>query len=85
MPFSVGNIASLICLECDKQVGVIRIMREKRVKQQRNHGSASKFPMTDSRGCVVLIDRSRIADRRLNNLVLEEIEVEEVHLKKVNL
>ena len=60
-------------------------MREKRVKQQRHYGSAIKFPMTDSRGCIVLIDRSRIADRRLNSLVLEELEAEEVHLKQVDI
>jgi hypothetical protein len=33
---------------------------------------------------VVLFDRSRIADRRLNDLVLKELGVNRVKLKRVN-
>jgi hypothetical protein len=51
-------------------------MKEKRVRQRRNYGPANKFPMTDTAGCVVPFDRSRIADRRLNNLVLKDLKVE---------
>jgi len=57
---------------------------EKRTRQRRTYGAASKFPFTDNRGCVVLFDRSRIADRRLNDLVLKELGVNRVKLKRVN-
>ena len=59
-------------------------MAEKRTRQRRTYGAAGKFPFTDSRGCVVLLDRSRIADRRLNDLVLKELSVNRVNLKRVN-
>ena len=59
-------------------------MAEKRIRQRRSYGTASKFPFTDSNGCVVPFDRSRIADRRLNNLVLKELDVNRVKLKRVN-
>ncbi len=36
--------------------------------------------MTDTSGCVVPFDRSRIPDRRLNNLKLAEADVEFFHL-----
>jgi hypothetical protein len=51
-------------------------MKEKRIRQRRNYGPANKFPLTDTAGCVVPFDRSRIADRRLNNLVLKDLKVE---------
>ena len=40
--------------------------------------------MTHERDNFVDKHRSRIADRRLNSLVLEELEAEEVHLKQVD-
>ena len=60
-------------------------MKENRNKQRRHYGSATNFPMKDNRGCVVLFDRSRIVGRRLNKLLLDELEVEEVDLKQVNM
>ena len=51
-------------------------MEEKRVIQRRRYGAANAFPFTDTSGCVVIFDRSRLADRRLNNLKLEELEAE---------
>ena len=59
-------------------------MAEKRTRQRRTYGAASQFPFTDSSGCVVPFDRSRIADRRLNDLVLKELGVNRVKLKSVN-
>jgi hypothetical protein len=47
-------------------------MREQRAGQRRNYAAARKFPLTDSQGCIVPFDRSRIPDRRLNNLKLKE-------------
>jgi hypothetical protein len=51
-------------------------MKEKRVRQRREYGPVNRFPMTDKTGCIVPFDRSRIADRRLKNLVLKELETE---------
>ena len=59
-------------------------MAEKRTRQRRTYGAASQFPFTDSSGCVVLFDRSRIADRRLNDLALKELGVNRVKLKRAN-
>lgn len=55
-------------------------MQEKRARQRRNYAATSGFPMTDTSGCVVPFDRSRIPDRRLNNLKLAEADVEFFHL-----
>ncbi len=59
-------------------------MAEKRTRQRRTYGAANKFPFTDSSGCVVPFDRSRIADRRLNDLVLKELDINRVKLIRVN-
>jgi len=53
-------------------------MEEKRGIQRRRYGAANVFPFTDTSGCVVIFDRSRLADRRLNNLKLEELEADEI-------
>jgi hypothetical protein len=47
-------------------------MQEQRTGQRRNYAVIRKFPLTDDRGCIVPFDRSRIPDRRLNNLKLVE-------------
>jgi len=47
-------------------------MREQRTGQRRNYAAIRSFPLTDDRDCFVLFDRSRIPDRRLNNLKLVE-------------
>jgi hypothetical protein len=49
-------------------------MEEKRGTQRRSYGAVNVFPFTDTSGCVVIFDRSRLTDRRLNNLKLEELE-----------
>jgi len=61
-----------------------RTMKEKRNRQRRSYGAANTFPFTDNNGCVVLLDRSRVADRRLNDLELKELGAERVSLKRVN-
>lgn len=47
-------------------------MLEKRAGQRRNYALIRTFPLIDDRGCIVPFDRSRIPDRRLNNLKVEE-------------
>ncbi|HYQ71005.1 MAG TPA: hypothetical protein VET88_03645, partial [Gammaproteobacteria bacterium] len=47
-------------------------MQDQRTRQRRNYAATRTFPLTDDRGCIVPFDRSRIADRRLNSLKLEE-------------
>ena len=42
--------------------------QERRIKQRRWRRTSVKFPLTDDRGCIVVFDRSRIADRRLESL-----------------
>jgi len=54
-------------------------MREQRTGQRRNYAVTRVFPLTDDRGCIVPFDRSRIPDRRLNNLKLAETGVEFFH------
>jgi len=54
-------------------------MREQRTGQRRNYAVTRRFPLTDDRGCIVPFDRSRIPDRRLNNLKLEETGVKFFH------
>lgn len=48
-------------------------MTDKRIRQRRSYKVVEKFPLTDGNGCVVPFDRSRMADRRLNSLVLKEL------------
>ena len=48
-------------------------MTDKRIGQRRSYKVVEKFPLTDSNGCVVPFDRSRVADRRLNSLELKEL------------
>jgi hypothetical protein len=54
-------------------------MREQRTGQRRDYAVIRGFPLTDDRGCIVPFDRSRIPDRRLNNLKLIETGVEFFH------
>jgi len=42
--------------------------QERRIKQRRSRRTSIKFPLTDNRGCIVMFDRSRIADRRIKSL-----------------
>jgi hypothetical protein len=58
-------------------------MREQRIRQRRNYAVISLFPLTDDKGCIVPFDRSRIPDRRLNNLKLTETDVEFFHLLRM--
>ena len=46
--------------------------QERRIKQRRKLRMGIKFPLTDDRGCIVLFDRSCIADRRLKSLLSRE-------------
>ena len=59
-------------------------MAEKRIRQRRTYKATDKFPFTDSCGCVVPFDRSRIADRRLNDLALQELSFDSIKLKRIN-
>ena len=47
-------------------------MNEKRAKGQRRWGLHIQFPLTDSNGIMVIANRRRITDRRLDNVSLEE-------------
>ncbi len=47
-------------------------MQEKRSKGQRRWGIAAEFPLTDTSGITVVIDRRRMRDRRLDNIPLAE-------------
>ena len=42
--------------------------QERRITQRRKNRTGIKFPLTDSRGCIVLFDRSYIADRRIKRI-----------------
>jgi len=58
-------------------------MQEKRTGQRRNYAVNRGFPLTDDRGCIVPFDRSRIPDRRLNNLKLEYAEIMGIQLQRM--
>jgi hypothetical protein len=58
-------------------------MQEKRTRQRRNYAATQGFPLTDSRGCIVPFDRSRMPDRRLNNLKLEETGIALFHQRRM--
>jgi hypothetical protein len=44
----------------------------KRAKGQRRWDMYPEFPLTDSKGVIVISDRRRIRDRRLGNTSLED-------------
>ena len=46
--------------------------KERRIKERRSRRSDIKFPLTDDLGCIVLFDRTRIADRRLEKFTPKE-------------
>jgi hypothetical protein len=48
------------------------IMLEKRSKGQRRWGLEAEYPLKDCNGIMVITDRRRITDRRLDNVSLEE-------------
>lgn len=50
-------------------MGLPPTRQERRIKQRRSTRTGIKFPLTDGRDCLVLYDRSRVADRRLENSV----------------
>jgi hypothetical protein len=55
------------------------VIASKRKNQERRHfGKVTSFPLADRRGCVVPFNRSIRADRRLNNLKVQEIPVDEL-------
>jgi len=47
-------------------------MSEKRSKGQRRWGLDQEFPVKDSDGIVVVTERRRLTDRRLDNTSLED-------------
>jgi len=47
-------------------------MLEKRSKGQRRWGLDHEFPVKDSDGAIVVTDRRRLTDRRLDNTSLED-------------
>jgi len=49
-----------------------RNMPEQRSKGQRRWGLDAGFPVKDSNGIMVIADRRRTSDRRLDNTSLEE-------------
>lgn len=58
-------------------------MQEKRTAQRRSYAPGRTFPLTDGTGCIVAFDRSRIPDRRLNNLALEETGITPVRQQRM--
>jgi len=44
-------------------------MQERRIRQRRRGRAGIKFPMTDGGGCIVPFDRSRISERRVQNVM----------------
>lgn len=47
-------------------------MRNKRRRQRRSYAPARTYPLVDDAGCIVPFNRSRRADRRLNDLQVLE-------------
>ena len=47
-------------------------MKEKRAKGQRRWGFMTEYPLIDKDGVVVIANRRKIPDRRLDNITLEE-------------
>ena len=47
-------------------------MQKKRSKGQRRWGLEQEFPVKDSNGVIVVADRRRLTDRRLDNTSLED-------------
>ena len=47
-------------------------MQQKRSKGQRRWGLEQEFPVKDSSGVIVVTDRRRLTDRRLDNTSLED-------------
>lgn len=47
-------------------------------RERRGYAKVSVFPVADRKGCMVLFNRSYRADRRLNNLKVQELQVEEL-------
>jgi hypothetical protein len=47
-------------------------MAERRFRGERRWEFEPEFPLIDSRGVTVIRNRRRIADRRLDNITLEE-------------
>ena len=58
-------------------------MQDQRTGQRRNYSVTRAFPLQDDRGCIVPFDRSRVADRRLNSLQLEETATAQLHLQRM--
>ena len=48
------------------------VMLEKRSKGKRRWGLDHEFPVKDSDGVIVVADRRRLTDRRLDNTSLED-------------
>jgi hypothetical protein len=48
-------------------------MEKRNAKERRQLGKPVRFPLTDSSGCIVLFNRSRQPERRMNNYILYEI------------
>lgn len=55
-------------------------MEKRNAKERRQLGKPACFPLTDSSGCIVLFNRSRQPERRMNNYILYEINATEFTL-----
>jgi len=47
--------------------------------ERRSFGRSETFPFTNAKGCCLRVSRSRIPDRRLNNLEVEWLSMALVH------
>lgn len=60
-------------------------MYKRSSRERRQIGKKVSFPLTDSSGCVIPFNRSRLPERRLNNYVLTETSEEEFLLACINI
>lgn len=59
-------------------------MHRKRNGERRRYNKASIFPLVDTRGCIVAINRSHQPDRRLDSYQVTEIDHTELVIPTVN-
>jgi len=59
-------------------------MHRKRVGERRRYSPARIYPIIDSDGGVIAVNRSHTPDRRLDNYQLAEIDLPEIALTTAN-
>jgi hypothetical protein len=59
-------------------------MKKRGSRERRQFGKTAGFPLTDSNGCVVMFNRSRQPERRMNNYVLQDASNEDYLVACIN-